>query len=135
MKFTPGVSGNPKGRPPRPRAPTEAKLRGDILKASPAIIAGLIARAEEGDTGACKILLDRVLPPLRPTEPAVPLVLGDLAAATQRILEALETGIINLDQGAKLANIVGTLTRSAEAADFEARLRALEADHADRRPA
>ena len=135
MKFTPGTSGNPQGRPPRPRAPSEAKLRGDILKASPAIVAGLIAKAAEGDTTASKILLDRVLPPLRPTEPAVPLALGDLAAATQRILEALENGVINLDQGAKLAAIVGTLTRSAEAADFEARLRALEADHANRRPA
>ncbi len=131
VKFTPGTSGNPKGRPPRPRAPTEAKLRGDILKASPAIVAGLIAKAAEGDTGAAKVLLDRCLPPLRATEPPVPIPLGDLAEAPTRIMQGVEQGLLSPTQAQALASAVGALTRTLEVLDFEERLKRLEAANAN----
>lgn len=126
MAFTKGTSGNPQGRPAKPRAPGEAKLRADLLIQAPAILMALEERAKDGDVGAARVLLDRCLAPLRATEPPTPVPLGGLAEASRRILEGIEQGTLNPDQAAKLAATVASLSRSIESLEFESRLSTLE---------
>lgn len=130
MKFSPGQSGNPAGRPRGPRAPSEAKLRGDLLQKAPEIITALLEQATNGDVAAAKALLDRCLPPLRAIETPAPIPLGSLADAPARIVAGVEQGLLTPGQAASLASAVAALTRTLEVIDFEARLAALEAPHA-----
>jgi hypothetical protein len=62
-KFQPGQSGNLSGRP-KNRA-TSALLRKSIADDMPEIIQTLIDLAKQGDMGAAKILIYRVIPSLR----------------------------------------------------------------------
>lgn len=54
-----------------------AKLRASIAGHVPEIIGQLAEAAKGGDVQAARILLERVLPPMKPTELAVPLALPD----------------------------------------------------------
>jgi hypothetical protein len=65
-KFEKGQSGKPRGRPRGIQ--TQAKLRESIAKDLPGIITSLVDKAKDGDTAAAKLLLDRVLPSLRPMD-------------------------------------------------------------------
>lgn len=73
--WKPGQSGNPKGRPPG--SGEIGKLRAALADALPAVLDIVKAKALEGDMGAARLLLERVLPPLKATEPSQPLTLGD----------------------------------------------------------
>lgn len=135
MTWKKGQSGNPAGRAKKPRALGEQALRSELLAEAPAIIDAMLDLAKNGDTTAARLVLDKCLPNLRPTEPPVPIALGDLANAATSIMAAIEQGMLNPTQAASLASAVGNLIRAQESLDFEARLQQLEqAVHADRRP-
>ncbi len=124
-KFQPGASGNPKGRPKR--TDTEQRQRGDIRKAVPGIIQKLIGLAEDGDIQAAKLLLERVMPPLRPVDRPVSLPLGPtLAGASETVLSALGGGAITPAQAVQIAGTVGSLARTKEIAELDDRLRKIE---------
>ena len=63
-KFLPGQSGNPNGRPKG--TGTIAKLREAIQEEIPEIIDTLVSAAKSGDVSAAKILIDRVVPTMKP---------------------------------------------------------------------
>ena len=62
-KFPPGKSGNPQGRP-KDKTPATL-IRKAIAEEMPRIIQTVITAAKNGDMQACKVLLDRVCPPLK----------------------------------------------------------------------
>lgn len=62
-RWLPGRSANPKGRPPG--SGKIAKFRQALIAEVPEIIAALGKEAKAGDAQAAKLLLERVLPPLR----------------------------------------------------------------------
>ena len=68
-KFLPGQSGNPNGRPKG--TGTIAKLREAIQDEIPEIIDALVVAAKSGDVSAAKILIDKVIPTLRPSHSSV----------------------------------------------------------------
>ncbi len=129
MKFQPGVSGNPRGRP-RKRAVTNEELRGELRTEIPAILKSLVQRALEGDTASAKLVLERAIPPLRPVSVAVPIALGELSEAPRRILAAVAAGDLTVDEANTLASAVASLARTIESQEFEARLAALEVANA-----
>lgn len=124
--WKPGQSGNPKGRPRGVGA--VAKLRDSISKHLPQIIGQLVTAAIGGDTQAARLLLERVLPPVKPTELAVPLELpdGSLTDQGRAVLAAVSDGDLAPGQGAQLLAAIGSLARIAEIDELTERIAKLE---------
>ncbi|EIC19508.1 DUF5681 domain-containing protein [Thiorhodovibrio frisius] len=116
-RFEKGKSGNPGGRP---RGIVNfAKLRKAIADDVPEILEAMVAAAKGGDVAAAKLLLDRALPPLKPTAPAVSIPLsGDPADSYQRILAAAGKGQIPVDTALALAQLVAATPEQAQDLSF-----------------
>jgi len=99
-------------------------LREKISKEVPEILAALGERAKQGDAQAAKLLLKRVLPPLRP-EHRHPQ--GPTTIDPQGILAAVGAGTLTLEQADALMGMAATAARISELVEIEARLKALEA--------
>lgn len=122
-----GESGNPSGR--KPGTGEVGKLRHGIAAHLPEIITQLVARAKEGDTQAARLLLERVLPPMKPIEQAVTLSLPDGEGLTEQgraIVQAVAAGTLAPGQGAQLLAGLGSLARITEIDELERRITALE---------
>lgn len=125
-RWTKGQSGNPGGR--KPGTGKVAELRAAIAKDIPAIIKGLTTAAKAGDVAAARLLLDRVLPALKPVEEVVSLPL-DGATLTDRgraALDAIAGGQLAPGQGAALLGAIGALAKLVEADELNRRVEALE---------
>lgn len=125
MTFRKGHSGNPAGRP---RGTSKAdKLRQAIEGELDGIIEAMATAAKSGDVSAAKLLLDRAIPTLKPTDTPVTLTTGGSMSDTgAAILSAISDGKITPDQGTKLLQGLGALARVEEVAELRARLDALE---------
>ena len=128
--WKPGISGNPTGR--TPGSGEVAKLRAAIGQHVPAIITRLVQAALDGDVGASRLLLERVVPPLKAAEETTPLTLpdGSLTVQGRAVLAAVGAGELAPSQGAALLASLGTLAKLQEADELEARIVALEARNA-----
>lgn len=132
-KWRPGQSGNPRGK--KPGTGRIARLRDAIGEELPDILTILIKQAKEGDTQAAKILLEKVLPPMRPTETLVEISLPpdtSLSGKAEAILQAVAAGTLAPGQGAQMLSGLGNVARLREVDELTKRIEALEADH-DRR--
>lgn len=130
-RWKPGQSGNPQGRPPG--AGEVAKLRASIAEHVPNIIEKVVEAAKGGDIQAARLLLERVLPPMKPTELTVPLALpdGSLTEQGRAVLAAVSIGELAPAQGAQLLAAIGALARVAEIDELTDRIEKLEAQHND----
>lgn len=125
--FKPGQSGNPKGRPPG--SGLSAKLRKAIEKDAPDVLAALLAQAKAGDVQAARVLLDRVLPPLKATAQGVNLPglsAGTLTNRAEAVLSAAGAGDVPPDVAAALVAAIGQTAKVAEIDGLTARIEALE---------
>lgn len=126
-RFGKGNRASP-GRPPGRGA--VAELRDKLAQDLDKVIGVLRAQALTGDPQAIRILLDRVLPSLRPVEiPAVvTLPVGNsLTEQGRAVLAAVAVGDLAPGQGAALLASLGTLAKLTEADELTRRLEALEA--------
>jgi Family of unknown function (DUF5681) len=129
--WKPGQSGNPKGK--TPGSGELQRLRACIAADVPDILAKLIQAAKDGDVQAARLILERVLPPVKPIEQATELQLpagGTLTAQGRAVLSAVAAGELAPGQGAQLLAAIGSLARVTEIDDIEARLTKLEQHHA-----
>lgn len=129
-RWKPGVSGNPKGR--RAGSGELQRLRASIASDVPDILAGLVTAAKSGDVQAARLILERVLPPVKAIEQAVALSLpegGTLTAQGRAVMSAVAAGTLAPGQGAQLLAAIGTLAKVTEIDELEARLSKLEARH------
>ena len=129
--WKPGQSGNPKGK--TPGSGELQKLRASIAADVPEILAGLVLAAKGGDVQAARLILERILPPVKAIEQAVALQLpegGTLTAQGRAVLAAVAVGELAPGQGAQLLAAIGTLARVTELDELAARITQLEQNHA-----
>ena len=129
-RWTSGVSGNPKGK--TPGSGELQKLRASIAADVPEILAGLVLAAKGGDIQAARLILERVLPPMKAIEQAVEIQLpddGTLTAKAVAVLSAAAMGDIAPGQAAQLIAALGTLAKISEVDNLAARIATLEAKH------
>jgi len=131
-KWKPGVSGNPKGRPQG--TGEVAKLRASISEHVPEIVKKLVEQAKGGDAAAARLLLERVLPPVKATEQLVALTLpdGNLSDQGRAVLAAVASGDIAPGQAAQLLSGLGALAGIIKTDELTARIAALEEKHGNK---
>ena len=130
-RWQPGQSGNPRGsvRGSRHKASliAESLLEGECQR----LTRQAIKLALDGDTTALKMCLERILPPARERPCLFKLpsmsTAADAAACMARVLEGIASGEILPVEGAALSSTINGYVKILEAAEFEARLLALEA--------
>lgn len=113
------------------------KLREAIAADLPQIIAGLTAQAKAGDAQAARLLLERVLPAVRPIEMPAPVALpagGSLADQGRALLAAAGAGLLAPGQAAQLLAALGALAKIVETDELAARIAALEERNAQSAP-
>jgi Family of unknown function (DUF5681) len=129
-RFLKGHSGNPDGRPPgRRNKATEAAevlLDGEVE----ALTRRAVELALDGQIGALRLCLDRIIPPRRQRaqrlELPPPRNIADLGNTMAAITTAAMEGTITTGEAAELARVVEIFVRAVETSDFERRLQQLE---------
>jgi hypothetical protein len=125
-KFKKGISGNPSGRPAG-QTPG-AKLRTTIEANANEILQSVIDAAVDGDMAACKMLLDRITPTLKPQALPVSLVFQEsLALQGSEIIRATVSGQIAPDIGSQLISALASQSKIVEIDDLTKRIEILEA--------
>ena len=122
-----GQSGNPKGRPRGSGA--VQKLREQISSSVPDIIKKVSEAAIAGDIQAARLILERVIPPVKAIDQAQVLNLplsGTLTEQGRGVMAAIAAGEISPGQGAQLIAAIGSLARVAEMDEMAKRLTKLE---------
>lgn len=123
-RFTKGSTGNPGGRP-RKADELRSLLEGDAEE----VARKVIAAAQGGDMNACKIVIERILPPIRPAHACVKFNFDPDAPLTdqaRQILAAVAEGKLPPDQGRALMDGVAALSRVTEIDDLARRITAIE---------
>ncbi len=125
-RWKPGESGNPAGRPAGSNE--VSRLRTAIAEHVPEIVDRLLEQAKGGDVAAARLLLERVVPPVKPTEQAAPIALpdGSLTDQGRAVLQAVATGELAPGQAAQLIASMGSLAKLIETDELAARVAELE---------
>ena len=130
MKFQPGQSGNPTGRPKGARHKTTLAIESLLDGEAEALTRKAIEKAKEGDLAALKLCLDRLIPVRkgRPIEVELPDVncAADLAKAGAVVTQQLGEGIISPEEAAAVMGTLDSALKLFEAGELEERIAALE---------
>jgi hypothetical protein len=125
MPFVKGTSGNPSGRPRGETA--RGALQRQVAQAMPAVIAKLVQLAVDGDVQAAKLLLDRLIAPVRAIDEPVKLQLPeDHAGRGEAIVEAVAAGRLTPSQAATLMQVLDVAQAIAERGELERRMASIE---------
>jgi hypothetical protein len=123
-----GHSANSSGRPPGTSA--VAELRAGIAARVPEILERLTAAALSGDVPAARLLLERVLPPVKAVELPIDLALtpdGRPTEQARQVLAAAAGGAITPDQAVSLIGALAVLARITKTDELRERIERLEA--------
>lgn len=128
MAFKKGSSGNPKGRkagiPDR-----RTSLRLLIEPLIPSLIEVVHDLAIAGDVSACRLLMDKCCPNVKPETIAEPIAVNMAGTATeqcQSILEAIAAGFIAPDTGSGLIRAIADTVKVYDSTELLKRLDELE---------
>jgi hypothetical protein len=130
-RWSPGQSGNLRGRPVGSSNLTYKHLHGLMLEKGEEVVAAVLAAAIRGDSLAQRLVLDRILP-RRVCNPVRDVTLpplrnaADAAQALGEITAAVLDGRITADEAAALASIVEVFIKVAASHDLERRILELE---------
>ena len=127
--FVKGQSGNKAGRP-KGIEDRRTSLKKAYEKDGSKVIEVVIAAALDGDLTACKLILDRLTPPLRARSEPVVFDLdqnGDLTEIAKSILKSVSEGKVPADVGNTLIASLSGVSKIQEVTDLAARIDYLEA--------
>ena len=128
-KFKPGQSGNPAGRP-KGKPSKVVELRAAIEARADEVLQSVINAAIMGDMTACKMLLDRITPTLKPQAPVITLDSfkpdDSLLQQCVALLAAIVSGQLNPDTGKTLMDMVKTKAEMGEIAELSAQVAELK---------
>ncbi|WP_238350049.1 DUF5681 domain-containing protein [Pseudomonas sp. SWRI111] len=115
-RFAPGHSGNPGGRSGQTQA-----IRAKLAEGAEAVTRKILAAAKKGDMQACRLILERLVPPIKPTSEPVLFELDDtdLPSAARSIMRAVAGGHLAPDQGKSLIDGLGAVARVIEVAELQ----------------
>jgi len=125
-KWIKGQSGNASGRP---RGTGQiAQLRQAIADRLPSIVERLIQSALAGDTQASRLLIERCIPALRPTDAPTGFDLpqGNSMLRANAIFAQMASGSLSIADGATMINALHNTAKLEEIALLAERLEKLE---------
>jgi hypothetical protein len=128
--FPKGTSGNPSGRPAGSKHRSTV-LAEKLMQADATAIVGMVLTlAKAGDLTACRIVIDRLIPPVkeRPLSIALPATdtADGIAQAQGDVLQAVALGDLLPSEGAALSALLEARRKAIETNDLMRRLDALE---------
>ena len=122
-KYKPGQSGNPNGRPKK----DVADLRPLLAKHGKDVLQIVIDAALDGDLVACKIVIDRLYPSIKPTAAKVTVPTGkSLDETGNNIIESTLDGTIAPDIGTQLLSGLASQAKLVESTELLKRIEILE---------
>ena len=127
-RFASGRSGNPNGKPKGAR--TRATMLAEKLFTADAakIIKKVVAEAENGQSWACKLVIERIIPPARdrPTPLDLPRIASaaDLPPALAKVVDAMAEGALTPGEAAAIVTTLEAYGRASVFAGHEERLAA-----------
>ena len=124
-KFKPGQSGNPGGRPKRDTAQLAEKLKTH----GASVLQVVVDQALTGDMVACRLILERLYPPIKPSSQPVQFEApqaASLSATGQNVVNAIAAGSIAPDTGSQIINALSNLAKIIEVDELTKRIEILE---------
>jgi hypothetical protein len=124
-RFAKGQSGNPQGRP----RTENVALRQLLAEGANDVVNAILEAARGGDMQAAKLVLDRLIAPLKASAAPVHLLLPESATPLEiarAILAGTAAGSLPPDIAAQLVAAVGTFCRIEEVEELRERIRAIE---------
>lgn len=114
--FAPGHSGNPGGRSGQTQA-----IRARLAEGAEAVTRKVLAAAKKGDMQACRLILERLVPPVKPIAEPVQFNLddSDLPSAAKSILRAIAAGELPPDQGRHLIEAISSVAKVIEVEELQ----------------
>ncbi len=125
-RWQPGQSGNPGGR--KPGTGSLQQLRAQVELLLPEIIQVLATKARDGDIGAARLLLERVMPALKPVEGPQALQISgdDLSSQAKSIFALAASGEVSVGSATQLVSALSTVAKLIEVDELLRRVDALE---------
>lgn len=120
-QFAPGHSGNPAGRPRTEGAQVRARLQ----EHDQDVAAVVLERALAGDMYACRLILDRCVPPLKARAEPVHVAIPEgatIVQTAQAVLAAAAAGQLPPDTATQLIGAVANLGRIVEIEELQREL-------------
>jgi hypothetical protein len=104
------------------------QLRAQVELLLPEIIQVLATKVRAGDIGAARLLLERVMPPIKPVEAPQALQIsgGDLSNQAKSIVALAASGEVSVGSAAQLVSALSTVAKLIEVDDLLKRVDALE---------
>ena len=127
MKFKPGESGNPAGKPKGTKDKRSAVR--DLLASKRAeLVEKAVSLALAGDTAALKLCIDRLQAPIKACDTCVSFEMtgATLTEKAQGVITAIAEGVLSPERGTRVLDALAALARIREADELEERISLLE---------
>ena len=118
MRFQPGKSGNPAGRPPGALNKQTLAAQEAMIERAQELIDSIIDRAKIGDSGAMRAAMERLVPTGRNRRVAIDLPViktpEDAELALSVVTDELSAGNLTINEASALVNLIDRMLRVAE---------------------